>query len=49
MYIINTIIDKKHYIVKNLDTGHDIKISRTGNSLEKVIKLVGQKNIKEII
>ena len=49
MYTIDAKNDIDAFVIINNETGNTFKISKKGNSLEKVKRWVGVINIKEII
>ena len=49
MYTIDTKSNDKYFIIKNNNTGSEVKVSKSCNTLDAVKKLVGLVNIKEII
>lgn len=48
MYIINKTSNEKYFIVM-LNEKEQFKIAKRCNTLEKVIKMIGKENIKEVI
>lgn len=48
MYIINKTSNEKYFIVM-LNEKEQFKIAKSCNTLEKVIKMIGKENLKEVI
>lgn len=48
MYIVDQTSDEKYFIV-SLNGEEIFKIAKSCNTLEKVIKMIGNENIKEVI
>lgn len=48
-YIVDKTTNSTHYLIKNCTSGLVVKVAKSCNNLESIIKMVGQNNIRDII